>query len=42
MQAWLEHDPSIRFLLTHMTATGRAAGSEIATRPEFAGRVELA
>jgi len=42
MQAWLEHDPSIRFLLTHMTATGRAAGLEIATRPEFAGRVELA
>ncbi len=42
MQAWLEHDPSVRFLLTHMTATGRAAGLEIATRAEFAGRVEQA
>jgi len=42
MQAWLEHDPSVRFLLTHMTATGRAAGSEIATQAEFAGRVEQA
>ena len=42
MQAWLEHDPSVRFLLTHMTATGRAAGSEIANRTEFSGRVEQA
>jgi len=42
MQAWLEHDPAVRFLLTHMTATGRAAGSEISVRAEFAGRVELA
>lgn len=42
MQAWLEHDPSVRFLLTQMTATGRAAGAEIAAQPEFAGRVELA
>jgi len=42
MQAWLEHDPAVRFLLTHMTATGRAAGSEISIRAEFAGRVELA
>ena len=42
MQAWIEHDPAVRFLLTHMTATGRTAGSELAIRAEFAGRVEQA
>ena len=42
MQSWLEHDPSVRFLLTHMTATGRAAGLEIAAEARFAGRIEQA
>jgi len=42
MQAWIEHDPAVRFLLTHMTATGWAAGSELASRAEFASRVEQA
>ena len=42
MQAWLQHDPSVRFLLTHMTATGRKAGLEIAIQAGFAGRIEQA
>ena len=42
MQAWIAQDPDVRFLLTHMTATGRAAGSEICARAEFVGRVTQA
>lgn len=40
IQALVARDPSACFLLTHMTATGRAAGAQIASRLALPGRIE--
>lgn len=42
LEAWLQELPKTRFLLTHMTATGRAAGLEIGQRPALRGHLTQA